>query len=131
MHLTNTWQILTIKTTVSKKNWKTSLKLMHKSELIWTGNQKLTKLDGRWTMLLEGRKKKCKIESAHNKNNCLFIKKMFLYNLMKGEYKQEVPITFLLINKVKFNQESHGNLLKILARFMKHKRTDKYLLDKL
>ncbi len=50
---------------------------------------------------------------------------------MKGDYKQEVPITFLLINKGKFNQESHGDLLKILARFTKDKRTDKYLLDKL
>jgi len=82
-------------------------------------------------MLLEGRKKKYKIEWTRNKNRLLFINKMFPYNFKKEEYIQKVPITFHLINKVKLNQESLGNLMKIWARSMKDKRTDKFHLDKL
>ena len=81
-------------------------------------------------MLLEGRRKKFKIELVHNKNKLLFIKKMFPCNLTKEEYKQEVPITFHLNNKLKLNKKLPGNLTRILAKFMRDKRTDKYHLDK-
>lgn len=104
---------------------------MHKLELIWIGNKKLTKLDGRSMMLLEGHRKKYKIESVHIKSKLLLIKKMYLCNLMKEEFKQEVLITFHLINKVKLSKKLPGDLLKILAKYMMDKRTDMYLLDKL